>query len=93
MTTYVDEFRVWAPTSVRCFKAGSSHLTADSVRELHWFAGRIGLRREWFQDGSTPHYDLTEKRRAAALREGAIFMPAMKQARRRRDLLKEKSDG
>jgi hypothetical protein len=82
VTVYVDELRVW-PTSIRCFKAGSCHLTADSVEELHAFAAAIGLRLEWFQDGRIPHYDLTESRRTRALELGASFVPAKEQARRR----------
>jgi hypothetical protein len=91
MTVYVDEVRVW-PTTIRCFKAGSCHLTADSLDELHSFARRVGLRRGWFQGGSiVPHYDLTPKRREVAIAEGAVFVPARKQAlarieaRRQRD--------
>lgn len=35
------------------------HLTADSVEELHAFAKRIGMRREWYQDHEYLwHYDL-----------------------------------
>lgn len=34
-----------------------THLVSDkSHRELHAFAKKIGLKREWFQDD---HYDLT----------------------------------
>lgn len=80
---YVDEFRRWGPTSIRCFRAGSSHLTADTLGELHEMAAWVGLRREWFQGGRVPHYDLTESRRAKALAAGAVFVPAKEQARRR----------
>ena len=52
------------------------HLVSDSsLAELHAFAQRMGLKREWFQDkspgtpGYHPHYDLTTKR--AALRAEA----------------------
>lgn len=38
------------------------HLVADDLDELHAFARRVGLRREWFQDGPRPHYDLTTHR-------------------------------
>lgn len=39
-------------------KAG--HLASDvSLEELHRFARRLGLKRQWFQDGKHPHYDLT----------------------------------
>jgi hypothetical protein len=83
MTVYVDEFRVWAPTKIRCFKAGSSHMTADTTEELHVLARRIGMQRAWFQEGSTPHYDLTATKRARAMRMGAVFVPAKDQARKR----------
>jgi hypothetical protein len=53
------------------------HLISDScVDELHRFAGRIGLRRVWFQDKpGRPHYDLTTadaRRRAVAA--GAVLV-------------------
>src|SRR5690606_17890862 len=84
MTVMVDELRPW-PTKVRCFKAGSCHLTATSLDELHAFAKRLGLKREWFQDHVlAPHYDLTVKMRAKALSMGAIMVPAREQARQRR---------
>lgn len=82
MTVYVDEVRQW-PTRIRCFQAGSAHLTADTLEELHALARRIGLRRAWFQDVRIPHYDLTASKRAAALAAGAVFVPAKEQARRR----------
>lgn len=50
------------------------HMIAASIAELHEMAGRIGLRRAWFQaDGSTPHYDIgTVGKRELAIRLGAI---------------------
>lgn len=41
---------------------------------LHTFAGRIGLKRQWFQDSIThPHYDmLTKNIRRKAYALGAI---------------------
>ncbi len=83
----VDELRVW-PTKIRCFKAGSCHLTTDGpLGELHAFAKKLGMRREWFQDHRlAPHYDLTPRRRALALRLGAVEVPAREQARARRRL-------
>ena len=41
---------------------------------LHAMAAQIGLRRSWFQTGwgRSSHYDLTLKRREAALKAGAI---------------------
>lgn len=36
------------------------HLVADSLKELHEFAQKMGLKREWFQDHPRhPHYDIT----------------------------------
>jgi hypothetical protein len=49
------------------------HLVADELGELHAFARRLGLHPEWFQTPERlPHYDLTEGKRAAAVRLGAV---------------------
>jgi hypothetical protein len=53
-----------------------SHLTvlpwtSESLQALHDFAAKIGLKREWFQDGTMPHYDVTAAMRERAIREGA----------------------
>lgn len=48
------------------------HMVADSIQELHEFAALIGLRPEWFQPLSSPHYDLSKSKRAEAVRNGAI---------------------
>jgi hypothetical protein len=49
------------------------HLLADSLAELHAFAGQLGLRRSWFQTKARfPHYDITENVREKALLLGAI---------------------
>ncbi len=38
------------------------HLVSSaSLGELHSFARRIGLKREWFQNKRIPHYDLTTR--------------------------------
>ena len=50
----------------------SCHLIADSVDELIEFAIRMGLRPEWFQPKSSPHFDLNAEGRAAAISNGAI---------------------
>jgi len=47
------------------------HMLADTVEELHELAGKIGLKRSWFQDKSIPHYDLTKRMRAKAVKAGA----------------------
>lgn len=52
------------------------HMVSDtSEEELHTFAERIGLKRAWAQlrpRASAAHYDLTPRRRALALKLGAI---------------------
>ncbi len=82
MTVYVDELHQW-PTKIRCFKAGSCHLTADTVDELHAFALRLPLCREWFQPRSSPHYDLTPTKRCRAIELGEMCVPGKEQAPRR----------
>lgn len=79
----VDEIREW-PTKIRCFKGGSAHLMADTLDELHAFAKRLRLKREWFQDHPMhPHYDLTVAKRAHAVALGATEVSAREQARKR----------
>lgn len=66
MAAYVDKLRDWG------WRYGKScHLAADTLEELHAFAASIGMKRSWFQGGRRPHYDLTERRRAAAVALGA----------------------
>lgn len=47
------------------------HMIADTLPELHAMADRIGLKREWFQPLSSPHYDVSLSRRALAIAAGA----------------------
>ena len=65
-----------------------SHMTADTIEELHAFAERLGLKRSYFQPGKNPagllaHYDLSPGMRAKAVRMGAQEVHAMDQARER----------
>lgn len=66
---------------------GGGHLQADTLDELHEFAERIGLRREWFQSKpgrpENDHYDLTRAGRDLALELGAIAEDRTGGARRR----------
>lgn len=69
MSVYVDRHRAKLGRMVMC------HMIADTRNELHAMADRLGLRREWFQDcppHSAPHYDVSQSKRAEALRIGAI---------------------
>lgn len=66
MAVYVDSEYIRWQGKVWC------HLVADSTDELHAFADRLGLRRQWFQVRSTyPHYDVTAAMQKKALRLGA----------------------
>lgn len=58
-----------------------THLVSHDLKELHAFAAKVGLKREWFQYGAKkgpgrpahPHYDLTSiKMFQKALAAGAI---------------------
>ena len=67
MGVYVDNLRDYG------WRHGPScHLIADSVTELMEFAVGMGLRPEWFQAKSTPHFDLTADGRKLAIEHGAI---------------------
>jgi Protein of unknown function (DUF4031) len=82
VTVYVDDMGM--PAQVGGLSAKWSHLTADTVEELHQLAERIGLKREWFQPACTKlpcividevcphfHYDVTKSKRVQAIRAGA----------------------
>ena len=71
MTVYVDDMR--RPAQVGRTHGSWSHLFADTSDELHAFAARLGLRREWLQHEGThrEHYDVTERKRQAAIAYGA----------------------
>jgi hypothetical protein len=80
----VDALKVW--TTRPPFHRGSCHLTTDeSLRALHAFALRLGMKRKWFQDHPyAPHYDLVPSRREQAVTLGAVYVSALEQARMRR---------
>ncbi|MFW5962575.1 MAG: DUF4031 domain-containing protein [bacterium] len=51
------------------------HLITDGeIEELHKFAQKIGLKREWFQNKKKPHYDLFGGKRQKAVKAGAIVV-------------------
>lgn len=58
----------------------SCHLLADTDEELHAFAQRLGLKREWAHDGSLLHYDLVASKRSRAVQLGAEELSSFKQA-------------
>lgn len=79
MTVYVDDSFI--PARVGRHASRWCHLFADTQEELHEFAESIGLRRSWFQPGKPLkggrpshlwHYDVTEGKRAEAVKAGAV---------------------
>ena len=49
-----------------------SHMIADTLKELHIMAATLGLKRSWFQDTSTPHYDICQAKKQEAISMGVI---------------------
>ena len=70
MAVYVDPLFSY-PASPKWRHGDSCHLFADTLGELHSFASSIGLKKQWFQNKSFPHYDLNINKRIEALRQGA----------------------
>ena len=70
MAVYIDELKSYPLAKWRHGKA--CHMIADSIAELKAFAVSIGMREEWFQPKSSPHFDLTEELRERAVAAGAI---------------------
>lgn len=67
MATYIDNARLRFGRMKMC------HMIADTLDELHEMAGRIGMKREWFQvDPSWPHYAVSLSRRNKAIEFGAV---------------------
>lgn len=67
MTVYVDQFsKGWGKWT------GGGHLTTTNIDELHALAQKIGLKREWFQDKTFPHYDCQAHKRQLAITAGAV---------------------
>jgi hypothetical protein len=82
VAVYVDELFTMQSKNAQAFRVGTRtghkwcHMFAwPDDAELHVLAQRIGLKPEWVdrsRDG-TIHYDLTPKKRAAAIRAGAAL--------------------
>ena len=70
LAAYSGQITRGLPSRIWC------HMVSDtSEAELHTFAARIGLRREWAQlrpQASVAHYDLLPFRRVMAIRLGAV---------------------
>jgi hypothetical protein len=87
MAVYVDNLRDYG------WRHGPScHLIADSVAELMEFAVGMGLRPEWFQAKSTPHFDLTADGRLLAVQHGAIELGSRQFIAKIRELRKKRNE-
>jgi hypothetical protein len=85
LAVYVDKLRDYG-----WHRGPSCHLIADSVDELIEFAVAMGLRREWFQPKSTPHFDLTGELRTLAVEMGAIELDNRQLIAKIRELRKKR---
>ena len=66
------------------------HLVADTLKELHDFAQKIGMKKGWFQDRPDhPHYDIISKK----FSEGALQAGARKVSTRQIVMLRRESKG
>lgn len=64
---YVDDMRAKYGRMVMC------HMLADTDRELHAMAGRIGVARRWWQaPPHDSHYDIARSKRTLAVAAGAV---------------------
>jgi hypothetical protein len=68
-------------------------MIADTEEELHEMAGRIGMKREWFQDGRRPHYDVSMSKRKLAVEYGTIEITAEELVIRLREENREMKTG
>jgi len=51
------------------------HLITDSLDELHYFANKIRLKKDWFQNHKRhPHYDIWGTMYMKAIANGAIII-------------------
>lgn len=71
MTVYVDALLPCVPNKNWRYRK-SCHMIADTKDELLEFADLLGLSWSWLQSTRILHFDLTENKRAAAVRLGAV---------------------
>ena len=87
MSVYVDTM-VPCTYSKRWPYKSACHMIADSVEELKIVANHIGLKPEWFQPLSFPHFDLTESKRKQAILYGAVSLSLQDMGKKIRELRK-----
>lgn len=66
MSVYVDTMKAKYGRMIMC------HMLADTLDELHEMADKIGIKRKWFQNHGTPHYDICQSKKKLALSHGAL---------------------
>lgn len=69
MAVYVDDMRANYGRLILC------HMLADSDKELHEMADKIGVARKWWQSPEKTagsHYDICLSKKAKAIEFGAI---------------------
>ena len=66
MAVYVDSANIPYGRMIMC------HMVADTLDELHAMADKIGIKRKWFQEKSTLHYDVSKSKKKLAIEFGAV---------------------
>lgn len=83
MAILIDSFYNGAHGPAHYWHRRCGHLVSDtSLAELHAFAAALGLRREWFQEKSIPHYDVTGQACELAIGRGALLVSSREIVRR-----------
>lgn len=75
MTVFIDSSRKPYRGMIMC------HMVSDNITELFAMAQKIGMRAEWFQPSSFPHFDVAAGRKIAALKYGAVEIDRRELAR------------
>lgn len=66
MTVYVDDMKAKLQRGFRTYIM--SHMIADTEKELHRMANKIGVDRKYYQGD---HYDICQSKRVLAVHHGA----------------------
>lgn len=79
MAVYVDDMAAeYRPSHRPGRRYVMSHMMADTDDELHAMADRIGVARKWYQGD---HYDITQTKKALAIKAGAKLISLRDMAR------------
>lgn len=63
MSVFVDDAELPYGRMIMC------HMIADTQKELHDMAGKIGIKRKWYHEG---HYNICLSKRREAVQLGAV---------------------